>query len=184
MPSVYASGESNKTSTLLRAVVAASTLHVGGAAAAVSMRRDLVEGGSITDHDFNECFAVARLTPGTNLLALYALLGFLVASWRGALASVVLGTVVSGVIATSLAALYVTFAANPLVSRALEGAGAGALAVFLWAAVRLARPVLSGTRWRGALFAAAVVIAALSGLVSPFTLVALSGAVGALLFKT
>ena len=59
----------------LDAFVRASSLHVGAAAAAAALRRDLVDKGRLPASAFDEAYAVARVTPGTNLLAMYALLG-------------------------------------------------------------------------------------------------------------
>ena len=56
--------------------IRASSLHVGAAAAAAALRRDLVETGRLPSAAFDEAYAVARVTPGTNLLAMYALLRF------------------------------------------------------------------------------------------------------------
>ena len=99
-----------------------------------------------------QCFAVARLTPGTNLLALFALLGSHVAGWRGALVTLTVGTAVPGLIATVVAAVYVRHASAPFVVYAMAGAKAAAFAVFLWAVVRLSRPVLRQQRRRGVAF--------------------------------
>ena len=55
--------------------IRASSLHVGAAAAAAALRRDLVDTGRLPSASFDEAYAVARLTPGTNLLAMYTLLG-------------------------------------------------------------------------------------------------------------
>jgi hypothetical protein len=54
---------------MLPAFIRAASLDIG---AAVSLRRDLVETGVMSYDDFGRCFAIARLTPGTNLLAFYA----------------------------------------------------------------------------------------------------------------
>jgi|KBSMisStandDraft_5_1062788.scaffolds.fasta_scaffold661399_3 chromate transport protein ChrA len=59
----------------LSSFLRASGLHVGAAAAAAALRRDLVEGNAVTGPEFDEAYAIARLTPGTNLLAVYVLLG-------------------------------------------------------------------------------------------------------------
>ena len=50
-------------------------MHVRAAASAASLRRRLVEQGFVDEAQFDPCIAVARRTPGTNLLALIALLG-------------------------------------------------------------------------------------------------------------
>src|SRR4051812_45524098 len=77
---------------LARAVIRASMLHVGSAAA-VSLHADLVEGGLFENAAFNESYAVARLTPGTNLLALYTVIGYRLRGWGGAGLALTLATV-------------------------------------------------------------------------------------------
>jgi hypothetical protein len=55
--------------------IRASSLHVGAVAAAAALRRDLVDSGRLPSGAFDEAYAVARLTPGTNLLAMYVYIG-------------------------------------------------------------------------------------------------------------
>ena len=64
--------------------VRASVGHIGAAAATASLRHDLVERGSFDPGEFDTAYAVARITPGTNLLALYYLLGHRLGGWRTA----------------------------------------------------------------------------------------------------
>ncbi len=44
--------------------VRASSLHVGAAAAAAALRKDLVETGRLSSGAFDEAYAVARVMPG------------------------------------------------------------------------------------------------------------------------
>jgi hypothetical protein len=44
---------------VLPMLVRASGLHVGAAAAAASLRDDLVGGGHLSEQEFNRCYAVA-----------------------------------------------------------------------------------------------------------------------------
>jgi chromate transport protein ChrA len=59
----------------------ASSLHIGAAAAAASLRHDLVKEGKVESRDIDAAYAISRVTPGTNLLALYALLGHRLGGW-------------------------------------------------------------------------------------------------------
>ena len=99
------------------AFVRASSLHVGAAAAAAALRRDLVEQGRLSASAFDEAYAVARVTPGTNLLAMYTLLGERFAGWRGALTALTVGALVPALIAVALGAAYVGYAGPPARSR-------------------------------------------------------------------
>jgi chromate transporter len=160
---------------VLPMLVRASGLHVGAAAAAASLRDDLVGGGHLSDHEFNRCYAVARLTPGTNLLALYATLGYQVGAWWGALVSLGIGAVVPTLIAITAAAVYIQYATHPLVAHFMAGASAGAIAVFFWAAVRLVRPAIGDDRvWVLALAVATILVSA-TGALSPFFVLLFAG---------
>ena len=87
--------------------VRASSLHVGAAAAAAALRRDLVDTGRLAGTAFDEAYTVARVTPGTNLLAMYTLLGERFAGWPGALLALGVGTLVPTIVAVTLGAAYV-----------------------------------------------------------------------------
>ena len=58
--------------------------------------------GQLPASAFDEAYAVARVTPGTNLLAMYALLGERFAGWRGALTALAVGALVPALIAVAL----------------------------------------------------------------------------------
>jgi chromate transporter len=164
--------------------IRASSLHIGAAAAAVSLRGELVPRGLVSDDEFSQCFAIARLTPGTNLLALYAALGYRIASWSGAAAAIAVGTAVPATITAVVAVLYSMNNGNPLVSRFMSGAKAGALAVLMWGVVRLAWPVIRRHRLRAAAVATGALALALSGALSPFFIVLVAGVIGAFVLRT
>jgi len=166
----------------LPAFIRASSLHVGAAAAAASLQTELVKMGLVSEHIFTRCFAVARLTPGTNLLALYSSLGYEIASWRGALVALAVGAVVPALIAIAAAAAYVRFIDDPLVGRFMAGARAGALAVLVWAVVRLARPVLVRHKTTGLVFAIGALAVAATEYLSSFVLLVVAGLIGAAAF--
>lgn len=161
------------------AFLRASSLHVGAAAAAAALRHDLVGGGHIDGRTFDEAFALARLTPGTNLLAMYALLGERLAGWRGAVSAVAMGTVIPGVVVVSLAALYARYADRPVAAGFMGGARAGALAVFVWAAVRLLWPQLMRQGGRGYGFTAACMALVFIWPIHPFVMLVAGAIVGA-----
>jgi chromate transporter len=164
--------------------IRASSLHIGAAAAAVSLRAELVPRGFVSDDDFNRCFAIARLTPGTNLLALYAALGYRIASWSGAAAAVAVGTAVPATLTAVVAVVYSMNSGNPFVARFMQGAKAGAVAVLLWGVVRLAWPVLKRHRLRAVGITMGALALAVSGALSPFLILLVAGVVGAFLLNT
>ena len=161
----------------------AAGLHVGAAAAAASLRRELTERTLLTGSEFDEAYAVARFTPGTNLLALYTLVGERLAGWRGATLALSIGTFIPAALATVVAVGYVAYAGNPLAARAMQSARAGALAVLLWAAVRLIRPQLTQQRTRGLTVAVAALALSFAFTVPQIVLLLLGGGAGAWLLR-
>jgi chromate transporter len=169
--------------SVLRAVLQASTLHVGGTATATWLRDTLVTAGRLTVADFNRCFAAARLTPGTNLLAFYTAVGHHVARWRGAIAALAIGTVVPAAMAVALTMLYLRFAAQPAVDRLMAGAQAGAVAVIIWTALRLLVATAAERPWRGAAVAAGAALAMWSALLPPVIVLLLAAAAGSIVLR-
>ena len=163
--------------------VTASALHVGAAAAAVSLRRDLVGEGSVSDAAFDEAYAVSRLTPGTNLLALNVVLGRYLAGWWGGIGALALATTIPSIIACVAASIYLRYSTLPLAAAAMQGARAGALAVFAWAAVRLLRPQLARFAVRGACVAVGAAVFSVAVPVPQILLLLGGGLVGALLLR-
>jgi chromate transporter len=168
----------------LEAFVRASSLHVGAAAAAAALRRDFVDEGRLSASAFDEAYAVARVTPGTNLLAMYTLLGERFAGWRGALTALTVGAFVPALIAVALGAAYVVYAGHPLAQEAMQGARAGALAVFAWAVVRLARPQLQQHRGRGVALAVTTLVMTLLLPIPQFVILLIAGGLGAAFLRT
>lgn len=164
--------------------VRASSLHVGAAAAAAALRRDLVDTEKLSASAFDEAYAVARVTPGTNLLAMYTLLGERFAGWSGALAALAVGTLVPALIAVALGAAYVSYSGHALAQEAMQGARAGALAVFVWAIMRLARPQLEQHRRRGVALAVGTLILTLLLPIPQFVVLLVAGGLGAAFLKT
>lgn len=161
--------------------VRAAALHTGGSAATVSLRNDIVETGLASAETFDEAFAASRLTPGTNILAMYVLLGSHFGGWRGVARALAIGALIPAVIACAMSAVYVRYAWHPLAAAGMKGARAGALAVLVWAAVGLLRPQLARHGRRASLLTAGVVFIVLLVPVPPLAALLAGGAVGAVL---
>jgi chromate transporter len=171
------------SSFLLRVFTRASILHIGAIAATTSLRADLVEDGHLESDAFSEAFAVSRLTPGTNFFALYVLLGKRLAGWPGVMLALMAGAIGPSVIAVIVAASYLRFAHDPLAVRAMQGARAGALAVLVWAVVRLAAPPLREHGRRGIVMAVATGLLLTIQFLSPVWILILAGAAGAVILR-
>jgi chromate transport protein ChrA len=162
----------------LTAFLRASSLHIGAAAAAASLRHDLVSDHRLGAHDIDAAYAVSRVTPGTNLLALYAVLGHRLGGWRLAVQAVAVGALVPATIAVVIAVLYTEYS-TPLVAAFMAGARAGGVAVFLGAAIRLLKPQLGPHPWMGAGLAIVVFAVAWTLPVSLFAVLLIAGVCGA-----
>ena len=166
------------------AFVRASSLHVGAAAAAAALRRDFVDTGRLPASAFDEAYAVARLTPGTNLLAMYTLLGERFSGWSGALGALTVGALIPALIAVALGAAYVGYAGHPLAEGVMQGARAGALAVFEWAIVRLGRPQFQQHRRGGIALAVTTLVMTLLLPIPQFVILLVAGGLGAAFMRS
>jgi chromate transporter len=163
--------------------IRASVGHLGAAAATASLRHDLVERQRYSAAAFDQAFAVARLTPGTNLLAFYTLLGHGLGGWRLAVSALAVGTIAPALITLLMAIAYTASSSSPLVARGMQGARAGALAVFVWAVVQLARPQLAAHGWRGTALALAGLAAVIVLPSQQFLILVAAGLVGAIVLR-
>jgi chromate transport protein ChrA len=81
-------------------------------------------------------FAAARLTPGTNLIALFVGLGRHLHGVRGAIAAVIVGLAPAVAVSVLVCALSLRFSGEVEVSDAIAGASAAAMSVLAWAALK------------------------------------------------
>lgn len=98
----------------------------------------------ITAENYALAFALARVTPGTNVVAFCAAAGWLLLGWRGALSGVLAQTVPTAVFAVLLLRGFESGSSHPLIMAALAGTVA-AVSGMMWATVwALVRPYLGG----------------------------------------
>lgn len=135
--------------------VRSASLHVGATAVAAALRRDLVRSGYLSDEEFDEAYAAARLTPGTTLLALYVAIGYRLGGWRGATLALLAGGTIPAVMVTVVAIAYVINSGTTIAREAMQGASAAAIGVLFASVVKLVMPVLHRHRWRGVALAIA-----------------------------
>ena len=152
----------------------------GGSPTMAALYSELVTARRWLDaQQYGLIYALARITPGTNLLALYAALGHRLGGWPLAVQAVAVGALVPAVIVVVIAFFY-TEHNSPIVAALMKGARAAGVAVFLGAAVRLLKPQLRSYGGIAMVLAAAVFLAAWFLAVSPFVVLLLAGASGAL----
>ena len=115
----------------------------------------------ITDEQYGLIYALARLTPGTNLLAFGAGTAWQIAGW-GAAALAVLGMSVPAAICVVLLTTgYETWKQNSIAMSAIAGVLAASVGLMAASAWQLVGPHLAFRQWRRSLRALALAAAAL-----------------------
>lgn len=118
----------------------------GGSATIGTLHEEIVHKRRwLAEEPFQLSYALSRLTPGTNLLAFNACVGYLLGRMSGSLAALLAGSIPCAAMAVTLTALYTSWAHVTLVQVAVKGALAAAVAVMLITGVTLIRP-----HWRTA----------------------------------
>jgi chromate transporter len=158
-----------------------NTTFGGGDTTQVALQREFVHRrGWITDDDYAVAFSLARITPGTNVVAFCAAIGARVAGWRGALAGVLAETVPSAIIAVSITWGYEEWRSNRWVMAAILGASAAVAGMMFASVFLLLRPHLK-ISWKAArsvaLFGAAFVAAWRFG-VTPLPIIGVAAVAG------
>jgi chromate transporter len=152
----------------------------GGSATIATLHREIVERRKwLAEGPFQLSYALSRLTPGTNLLAFGACIGYLLRRLPGAFVALLAGSLPCAAMALALTALYSTWSHYPVVAVATRGALAAAVAVTVMTGVTLVRP-----HWRHAsptklvVFIGGAFVATQLLHVSPLLVLLLAGAGG------
>jgi chromate transporter len=125
---------------------------VGGGMAAMELLRRSFEARRWVDAPTHGLFvAVSRLTPGTNILAYCAAVGWRLQGWRGTLAALAAASIPGSLIVSGLAATLVRLDRFPAVRVVLSVGMLVAAALVLSSAWHLLKPYLRSARWRLAL---------------------------------
>lgn len=105
----------------------------------------------LTREEYGLIFGLARVTPGTNLLAFCAGVGWRLLGWPGALAAVGAVTLPSAVLVVWLTFAYGELRSNLLAMAAIGGTLAAAAGLMAAGAFQLVRPHLRSRAWIRAL---------------------------------
>ena len=167
---------------LIWLMIRTSIVHVGAAASAAALRRELSREALVAEGSFDTVFAAARLTPGTNLIALFAGLGHRVGGLGGAIAAVIVGLAPAAAISMLALWLYLAFGQLPQAASAIGAASASALAVLVWAGFRFLRdPLRTRPSATITLVAATLILQALN--VPPAVVLLASAVIGSVVFR-
>lgn len=112
-----------------------NTTFGGGLPTIAALQRELVEQeGWLSLEDYALAFSLARVTPGTNVIAFCAAAGARILGFRGALAATLAETGPSAVLAILMTQGYETWRTNQWVMAAVAGTIA-AVAAMMWASI-------------------------------------------------
>lgn len=135
------------------------TLGGGSATVAVLHREVLDKRRWVGADDFALCFGLARLTPGTNLLAFCTGVGWVVGRMPGAVVALLAGSIPCTLIVVVATALFSQWQDNPWVQAAIHGATAAAVAITVKTCWTIAHPHFKGrSRLRVVLVVAAAFV--------------------------
>lgn len=120
------------------------TLGGGSATSAVIHGQIVTRRHWVNDQQFTLCFALGRLTPGTNVLAFCTGIGWVLRGLPGALVALLAASVPCTVIVIAITALFREWQGNAIAQAAIHGAVAGAVAITAKTSWTIAGPVYKG----------------------------------------
>jgi chromate transporter len=159
-----------------------NTTFGGGDPTMAALQSELFARKWIDREQYGLVYALARVTPGTNILAFCAGTGWLaLGSAIGAVLAVVGASLPSAGMATLLTAGYVQWRQNPWAMAAIGGMLAAATGLMAVAAYGLLKPHFQRERWlrAGVIFGAALLLSLRFGL-TPIQVLGLAAIAGAL----
>lgn len=160
-----------------------NTTFGGGLPTMAALQRELVEKNKwLSIEDYALAFSLARVTPGTNVIAFCAATGAQIMGWRGALAATFAETGPSAVLAVLMTQGYETWRSNAWVMAAVAGTIA-AVAGMMWASIwYMVKPHLAGLKSavRGLMITLGAFVAIWKFGLSPLSVIGLAALVGLL----
>ena len=158
------------------------TLGGGSATVAVLHREILEQRHWVRPPTFNLCFALARLTPGTNLLAFCTAIGWWLRGFAGAAVALLAASVPCTIIVVLATSLFTHWQDNRWAQAAIHGAVAAAVAITVNTCWTIAHPFFkSQARLRAALIAAAAFALHVFLGIAAIEVLLIAGVVGAFL---
>jgi chromate transporter len=152
----------------------------GGSATIGTIHDEIVAKRRWLDEEpFQLSYALSRLTPGTNLLAFTACIGYLLRRLPGAVVTLLAGSIPCSAMVIGLSALYEAGQDDRVVEVATKGALAAAVAVMLNTGVTLIRPHWrTATRAKIATFVGGGFVLTYFAGMSPLAILLVAGAAG------
>ncbi|HTQ58269.1 MAG TPA: chromate transporter [Bryobacteraceae bacterium] len=153
----------------------------GGDPTMAALQNELVaRGGWLTPEQYGLVYALARITPGTNMLAFCAGSAWVLKGWPGALLAVLGASVPAALAVVLLTVGYQAFRHNPHAMSAIAGTLAAAVGMMAVSAWQLARPQMRRGKpaVRAVVLVAGAAMAGFGPRVSPIVLLGLAAAIG------
>ena len=152
----------------------------GGEPTMAALQRDLAtRRGWLTAEQYTLAYSLARLTPGTNILAFCAGAAWSILGWRGAVAAVVAATIPSAVLVVLLTGLLGTWGSRPFTATILASVLAAAVGLMLASAWLLAGPEFKPGSWlRAVLLVAGSFLASWNFSFTPIQILGVAALIG------
>ncbi len=151
-----------------------------GSVATVLLREKVSEENPwMNKSQFSLCYALARVTPGTNLYALFSAAGWFLRGWPGAAVALVASSAPASVVVILLTLVYELMHGHPWGDAAISGAVAAVVGTIVAGAWLLVRPDLLSRNWlRTLVLMGGAIGLALGFSVTPIPIVFLSAIIG------
>ncbi|HLN04471.1 MAG TPA: chromate transporter [Bryobacteraceae bacterium] len=152
----------------------------GGDPSMAALQSELVHSrGWLNAEQYALIYGLARITPGTNLLAFSAASGWMILGWAGALSAVLSMTVPPAIIVVLLTGGYEAWNSNALAMAAIGGTLAAATGMMATSAWQLLAPQIGrGRRLRTLVIFLAALVASLRFSMSPIAVLGVAALVG------
>jgi chromate transporter len=144
------------------------------------LRRDLVEDRKwLGPNQFALCYTLARVTPGTNLLAMCAALGWYLRGWPGAILALLAASIPASILTLLLTFLYEIAVRSPAGVAAVGGAVASVAGIIAGGAWLLVRPgMTSGNRLRAIVLVVGAAILSREFHITPLSVLCVAAVIG------
>jgi chromate transporter len=155
----------------------------GGSATIAVLHREIVEKRAWIDQDrFNLVFALSRLTPGTNLLAFCAGIGWLLRGFAGAVVALLAASLPCSIIVVIVTFVFDKESHNPTAEIAIAGAMAAAVGITAMTCWTIIKPHFKRNTWiRVILIGGAAFVLGSTFEIPPVRVLLLAGVIGCLL---
>lgn len=154
----------------------------GGSATTAVLHRALVEERCwIEPKQFALIYALARLTPGTNLLALCTGIGWQLRGWRGAAIALLAASVPCSMIVILASYFFGQLGRNQMAQVSIRGALAAAVGITVITCWTISKPYFKSRQWpRAALVSISAFVLAVAFGISPIQILLAAAVIGLL----